>query len=45
MWDHPDFLLLFAAGNNGPGASTVASPATAKNVIAVGATGHGAGAA
>lgn len=41
MWDNPDFLLVFAAGNNGPGADTVASPATAKNVLAVGATRHG----
>jgi len=44
MWDHPGFLLVFAAGNNGPGPATVASPATAKNVVAVGATSHGAGA-
>ncbi len=41
MWDHPDFLLLFAAGNGGPGGSTIGSPATAKNVVAVGATAHG----
>jgi hypothetical protein len=41
MWDHPQFLLVFAAGNNGPGSGTVASPATAKNVLAVGATEHG----
>jgi subtilisin family serine protease len=41
MWDHPEFLLVFAAGNNGPGSATVASPATAKNVLAVGATNHG----
>jgi hypothetical protein len=41
MWDHPEFLLVFAAGNNGPGSSTVSSPATAKNVLAVGATRHG----
>ena len=40
--DHPDFLLVFAAGNNGSGADTVASPATGKNVLAVGATNHGA---
>jgi hypothetical protein len=44
MWDHREFLLVFAAGNNGPGADTVASPATAKNVLAVGATQHGSGA-
>lgn len=41
MREHPEFLLVFAAGNNGPGAATVASPATAKNVLAVGATSHG----
>jgi hypothetical protein len=40
MWDHPEMLLVFAAGNNGPGAGTVASPATGKNVLSVGATGH-----
>ena len=28
--------ILFAAGNDGPGSSTVSPPATAKNVIAVG---------
>jgi uncharacterized membrane protein len=28
--------ILFAAGNDGPGASTVSPPATAKNVISVG---------
>ena len=31
-------LHVFAAGNAGPGASTVGSPGTAKNVITVGAT-------
>lgn len=44
MWQHPEFLLLFAAGNSGPGPDTIGSPATAKNVLAVGATAH-AGAA
>lgn len=29
--------MVFAAGNSGPGAQTVGAPATAKNVIAVGA--------
>jgi Subtilase family len=38
MWDHKDFLLVFAAGNNGPGAVTVLSPSNAKSVVAVGAT-------
>ncbi len=43
-WDHEDFLLVFAAGNSGPGAETVASPATAKNVVAAGATQRATGA-
>jgi len=37
MWNHKDFLILFAAGNSGPDANTVGSPATAKNIITVGA--------
>ncbi len=38
MWGHPDFLIFFAAGNSGPGGSTVGSPGTAKNCVTVGAT-------
>ncbi len=41
VWEHPDAVVLFAAGNSGPGDGTVLSPATGKNVIAVGATEHG----
>lgn len=41
-WDNPDFLAMFAAGNDAAsssnGSSTVMSPATAKNIVAVGAT-------
>jgi hypothetical protein len=44
MWNHKDFLLLFAAGNSGPGSNTVLSPATAKNVVSVGATLRGSSA-
>ena len=44
MWNHKDFLLLFAAGNSGPGSQTVLSPATGKNVVAVGATLRGSSA-
>ncbi|MFH1680600.1 MAG: S8 family serine peptidase, partial [Candidatus Eisenbacteria bacterium] len=38
MADHRDFLILFAAGNAGSGASTVGYPGTAKNCVTVGAT-------
>ena len=38
MWNHKDFLVLFAAGNGGPGTATVGSPSTAKNGLSVGAT-------
>ncbi len=41
MWDHKDFLLLFSAGNSGPGSQTVGSPSTGKNVVSVGATLRG----
>ena len=41
MWNHKDTLVFFAAGNSGPSAGTVISPATGKNVVAVGATLHG----
>lgn len=35
------FLAVFAAGNSGPDPSTIASPAFAKNVLAVGAAMNG----
>lgn len=41
---HKDMLLIFAAGNSGPGAGTVGSPSTAKNAVAVGGSGNGASA-
>ncbi len=41
MWTHKDFLLVFAAGNAGPGTGSILSPATGKNVVAVGATLRG----
>ncbi len=40
MWSHKDYLLCFAAGNNGGTSNTVDSPSTAKSVISVGSTGH-----
>lgn len=41
MWEHPDFLLVFAAGNSGPGNDTVGTPSTAKNGLSVGSTLRG----
>mmetsp|Transcript_60667 Transcript_60667/g.142865 ORF Transcript_60667/g.142865 Transcript_60667/m.142865 type:complete len:1206 (-) Transcript_60667:1091-4708(-) len=37
-YDHDDALILFAAGNSGAAAGTVAPPSTAKNSLSVGAT-------
>ena len=44
MWDHPEFLIFFAAGNSGPGNDTVGSPSTAKSCVSVGATQPGSSA-
>lgn len=44
MWNHKDMLLVFAAGNSGPGSGTVLSPSTAKSVVGVGATQRGSSA-
>jgi len=38
MWQHPEFLLFFSAGNNEP---VISAPATAKNMVTVGATQNG----
>lgn len=39
MWENPDCLVLFSAGNSGAGGgNTINSPGTAKNVATVGAT-------
>jgi hypothetical protein len=36
--EHPDFLVLVAAGNDGPNPHSVVSPGTAKNALSVGAS-------
>mmetsp|Transcript_92941 Transcript_92941/g.135828 ORF Transcript_92941/g.135828 Transcript_92941/m.135828 type:complete len:291 (+) Transcript_92941:2130-3002(+) len=41
MHAHDDFLVLVAAGNDGPMSWSVGSPATAKNILSVGATENG----
>jgi len=39
MWNNPDMLIVFAAGNDGYyGVNTVSSPSTSKNVLSVGAS-------
>jgi len=39
VWEHPEYLPVFSAGNSGlSGSMTIGSPAAAKNVLAVGAT-------
>lgn len=40
MWGHKDFCIFFSNGNSGSGAGTVNPPATAKNVVSVGATSN-----
>jgi hypothetical protein len=40
MWTYQDYLLVVSAGNNGPSWTTIGQPGTAKNVIAVGASGN-----
>ncbi len=37
-YQHPDFLLVFSAGNSGPYPGTLASPGTSKNGLTVGAS-------
>jgi hypothetical protein len=37
-WLHEDALVFISAGNSGPAAGTIGSPATAKNIIAIGAS-------
>jgi hypothetical protein len=38
VFNNPDCLVLFAAGNSGPEEGSVGAPATCKNCVAVGAS-------
>ncbi|WMW25506.1 PGF-pre-PGF domain-containing protein [Methanolobus sediminis] len=38
IWNNPDMVIVFAAGNSGPSIYSISSPATAKNCITVGAS-------
>jgi len=40
VWNHPDYLIAFAAGNYGV-FSSIEAPGTAKNLLTVGAVGNG----
>jgi len=40
MYEHDDFLVVFAAGNGGPVLSSVGSPATSKNSLSVGSSSN-----
>ncbi len=41
VWDHPNYTLVYAAGNEGSGSDTIRPPGTSKNVVTVGATESG----
>lgn len=41
MWENPNFLVLFAAGNSGSGQRSLGSYSNAKNSITVGGTKNG----
>jgi len=41
MWDNPDYLIVFAAGNEGSNESTVRCEATSKDILTVGASLNG----
>lgn len=41
LWLNEDLLILFAAGNDGSGGTTIGHPAHAKNTMTVGALGNG----
>ena len=43
VWQNPDFVVLYAAGNRGPERNTTNSYGLAKNAITVGATVNGEG--
>jgi GTP:adenosylcobinamide-phosphate guanylyltransferase len=38
VWEHPDFLPLFGAGNNGPALATLTSEANSKNGLTIGSS-------
>lgn len=43
MWNNQDFLILFAAGNDGPTSGTLSIHSNAKNSVTVGGSENGSG--
>lgn len=41
VWDHEDMVIVFSAGNGGPGANTFSAPSNAKNDVSSGASANG----
>jgi hypothetical protein len=41
MWSHRDWLAFYSAGNGGPGANTIGSPGSGKDIVTVGASDNG----
>ncbi len=41
LFDHEEMAIFFSAGNSGSSAMTIGSPGNSKNVVTVGALGHG----
>lgn len=41
MWDNQDFLIVYAAGDNGPSSGSLGNYSNAKNSVTVGASGNG----
>ncbi len=38
MWNYRDFMICYAAANNGPSPNTITPPGTSKNILTLGAT-------
>jgi|GEM_PF-300548 len=41
LFDHEEMAIFFSAGNDGPTQKTIGSPGVSKDVVTVGALGHG----
>lgn len=41
LWEHDDMLIVFSAGNDGSGGTTIGHPGHAKHALTVGALGSG----